>query len=67
MSLEGKFLAHNRLHAGRGQRLWIGGALLAWAVLLLAIANMMLQTDGQIAEGQGDKLNQIIPAAGPNE
>lgn len=64
MSLEGKFLEHNQLHTGRGLRLWIGGALLAWAILLLAIANMMLQTDVRLAQDQGGALNQITPAAG---
>lgn len=65
MSLEGKFLEHSQLHTGRGLRLWIGSAFLAWAILLAAIANMMLQNDSRLAQDRGDALNQIIPAAGP--
>ena len=67
MSLENKFLEHNYARAGRGLRLWIGGALLAWVIMLVAIANMMLQTDSRVAEDQGGELNEIAPALGPDE
>ena len=67
MSLENKFIEHSYPRSGRSQRLWIGGALLAWVVMLVAIANMMLQTDSRLAEDQGNTLNEIVPAAGPDD
>ena len=67
MSLENKFIEHSYTRAGRHQRLWIGGALLAWVVMLVAIANMMMQTDSRVAEDQGGILNEIVPAAGPEK
>lgn len=66
MSLENKFLKHRYTGAGRSQRLWVGGALLAWVIMLVAIANMMLLTDSRVAENQGNRLNEIAPAAGPD-
>lgn len=67
MSLENKFLEHSSPPRGWGLRLWIGGALLAWVIMLAAIGNMMLQTDSRLAEDQGDALNEIAPAAGSEE
>lgn len=64
MSLEQKFLNHSFPEPGRKLRMWIGVTLLAWLVMLAAIANVMLQTDSRMVQGQGDVLNEIAPAAG---
>ena len=65
MSLEQKFLSHSDLAPGPRLRLWIGGALIAWAMVLTAILNMVVQPDSRIAE-DGGALNEIAPAAGQN-
>lgn len=66
MSLEQKFLSHSDLAVGPRLRLWIGGALIAWAFMLAAILNMVVQPDSRIAE-DGGSLNEIAPAAGPDQ
>ena len=67
MSLEQKFLSHSFPEPGRKLRMWIGVTLLAWLIMLGAIANMMLQNDSRLAQSQGDALNEIAPAAGPDK
>lgn len=66
MSLEQKFLRQSDLEHQPQLRLWIGGALLAWVLVLAAIMNMVAQPNSQIADNI-DSLNEIAPAAGPVE